>query len=164
MFSYIFLIFAVVVIVLAANAIKNKNTMREDLGAISQELAGLLSMVQGFVHSTYWEGEVGLVMVIPVNSRGDLYRPGADRIRVSVLLYRDDPDSIRLFSQTEEIISRFRLVQEDRNFSYMATTYCTFQSDYEKVMPTLYAYVQQQFPGVPFNFDGSRIMTDGRSM
>lgn len=151
----VLIIVAIVVIVLIS---KNKNEPVENLDGITSELLQLLRDVIKFANSTYWKDECGLVMVIPVNDNGDMYRPDSKRLRVSILLYRDDIQSINLFSQNEDITSRFELVQEDNNFSYMATTYCTFHNNYKKVMSTLNDRVQSEFPEVQFKFDGSRIL------
>lgn len=153
----VLIIVAIIVIVLISIS---KSEPAENLDGISTELIQLLRDVIKFANSLYWEDECGLVMVIPVNDNGDMYKPDSKRLRVSILLYRDDIQSINLFSQNEDITSRFELVQEDNNFSYMATTYCTFHTNYKKVMATLNQRVQNEFPEGQFEFDGSRILAN----
>lgn len=154
-----FLLIAIVAVLLIIIVKKNKkeDVQNENLDGIFSELCQLLYEVKKFANSPYWRDESGLVMVIPVNDDGDMYRPNANRLRISILLYRDDERSINIFSQNEDITSRFKLIQEGNNFSYMATTYCTFQSNYKKVMPLLNERVQAEFPKIQFIFDGSRI-------
>jgi len=153
----VLIIVAIIVIVLVS---KNKSEPAENLDGISTELMQLLRDVIKFANSPYWKDECGLVMVIPVNDNGDMYRPDSKRLRVSILLYRDDIQSIKLFSQNEDITSRFELVQEDNNFSYMATTYCTFHNNYKTVMAALNERVQKEFPEAQLKFDGSRILAN----
>lgn len=154
----------ILLIVIAIIAIvvipKNKNESEEDLDDVASELMQLLRDVIKFANSPYWKEECGLVMVIPVNDNGDMYRSDSKRLWVSLLLYREDIKSIKLFSQNEELTSRFELVQEDNDFSYITTTYCTFYTDYKKVMAFLNKRVQIEFPEEQFRFDGSRILAN----
>lgn len=154
-------IFLIVIAIIAIVAIsRNKREPEENLDGITSELFQLLRDVIKFANSPYWKEECGIVMVIPVNDSGDMYRPDSNRVRVSILLYRDDIQSINLFSQVEDITSRFELVQEDIYFSYMATTYCTFHNNYKSVMAALNERVKKEFPEVQFKFDGSRILAN----
>lgn len=154
-------IFLIVIAIIAIVAIsRNKREPEENLDGITSELFQLLRDVIKFANSPYWKEECGIVMVIPVNDSGDMYRPDSNRVRVSILLYRDDIQSINLFSQGEDITSRFELVQEDIYFSYMATTYCTFHNNYKSVMAALNERVKKEFPEVQFKFDGSRILAN----
>ncbi len=153
------IVIAIIVIVLISKNEKEP-VENENLDAITSEVIQLMRETKKFANSPYWKDECGLVMVIPVNNNGDLYRPDSSRLRVSILLYRDDIQTIQLFSQNEEITSRFELTQEDNNFSYIATTYCTFHSNYKTVMSLLNERVQAEFPDIPFKFDGSRILVN----
>lgn len=158
--EFILIIIIAIVIVFL---LMNKNEVNENVDGISAELCQMLHLIEAFANTPFWRDECGLVMVIPVNNSGDMYRPDSKRLQVSLLLYREDEQTIKLCSQNDDITSRFKLVQEGRDFSYIATTYCTFNSNYKKIMPLLYERVHSEFPNISFKFDGSRISTNSMS-
>lgn len=158
---FVFVLLCVIGVVICKKySKKGKRKVANKYSGLADEVIQLLKMIQNFTNSPYWEEEAGLVMLIPVNAKGEMYRPNSDRIRVSVLLYRDDAKTINIFSQGQEIVNRFKLVREGNSYSYVADTWIYFNDKYKEVMPVINTRVRQAFPHVDFKFDGSRVMTN----
>lgn len=157
----IFIGVVMALVVIGVNCSKKSEQARENYKnniPIIQETISKLKILEEYSHHPCVEEECGLVMVIPINEAGDLYFPHSDRLKISLLLYTRDMNTISFFEQQTEISTLFQLKDEDNSFNYINITYGRFHGTYKEFMLQLNAAVEEAFPNVKVEFDGSRVM------
>lgn len=159
---WLFVILLVIIIFSAISISNNTKTAKlnqEKNIPLIHETISKLKVLEQYSHLPFMGEECGLVMIIPVNSEGDLYNRFSDRLKISLLLYTNDMNIISSYEPRTDISSSFKLVREDNSLFYISTTYSTLYGEYKQFMPQLNATVRETFPNIEFEFDGSRIMT-----
>lgn len=153
------IILIVIVVVFLVCIGGNAPSVSTQYEGLMNEIVEKLKLVQIFSNSKYWEEESGLVMLIPVNSRGVKYASDADRIEISILLYDNDPYRTKLMPPSDDFQSQFRLINNEGSLMYISNTVSTFHCGYKTIMSVINSYVPSQFPNTQFEFDGSRVLT-----
>lgn len=155
----IFIVFIVIVALILCFSGSDKEDISVTYKWLLDEVVEKLRIIQEFTNSPFWDTESGLTMILPVNELGEMYRPDSNQIEISILLYENNPETIKLCTHTNGILEHFRLVQVDRSFQYKTNTIGTFRCNYRAMMSAIHKRVASEFPNVPFEFDGSRILT-----
>ena len=156
------LIIGAIILIIALSIRNSSKTARlnqEKNLPLIQETISKLKILEQYSHLPFIEEECGLVMIIPVNSEGDLYSPRSDRLKISLLLYNHDMNIISSYEPRTDIASSFQLIEEDNSLFYISITYSTLFGEYRQFMPLLDVAIKKAFPNVEFEFDGSRVMT-----
>lgn len=156
----IIIVILIGVLLFAAKDTVNTNAQNQEKNtSLIRETIAKLKILEQYSHLPYMGEECGLVMIIPTDQEGDLYNPRSDRLKISLLLYTNNMETISSFEPRTEISSCFRLTRENNSLSYICFSSCPLFGDYKKFMPQLNEAVKEAFPNVKFEFDGSRVMT-----
>ena len=160
---WLWIIAAILILIVVITIRKNVKTAklnRERNIPLINETIDKLKLIEAFSNLPDIKDEGGRVMIIPVNSEGDIYNRFSDRLTLMLLLHDDDIYFISLCASKTDIASSFSLTKKDNSLFYVSTTYNTLHGEYKKFMPQLNDAVRRAFPNVKFEFDGSRVMAD----
>ena len=94
---WIIILLVIIAFVIFINAPKrheNSNINIEKNEPIIEETLSKLKILEQYSHLPFIGEECGLVTVIPVNNKGSLTNPQANRLRLSLLLYINDTELI----------------------------------------------------------------------